>query len=289
MAVFEEFAGKEHRLTFEAENDLGRLLDATDRPVEAVPHLERALADRLERLGPLHWSSVATGSWLALARLNAGDVASALAAAAALDRDIAADARLVKDRGGIVAWVHARALLVAGKADSARVALARAEPLLLARHGEQSPWLVEAGLLAAEIALARGDLGEAGERLAAIATQLTGGAATDARRARLEIVRSAVGLELGNLAAAGEAAAKAVEVAARKPGREYRRLSEAAAWRAVALVARRSGRDGEARTAAASSLALYRAALLPGSLRLRELERELDRSTALADVRTTAR
>ena len=80
-----------------------------------------------------------------------------------------------------------------------------------------------------------------------------------------------------------------MEVAARKPGREYRRLSEAAAWRAVAVVARRSGRDGEARTAAASALALYRAALLPGSLRLRELERELDRSTALADVRTTAR
>ena len=289
MAVFEEFAGKEHRLTFEAENDLGRLLDATDRPVEAVPHLERALADRLKRLGPLHWSSVSTGSWLALARLNAGDVASALAAAAALDHDIAADRRLVEDRGGIVAWVHARALLIAGKADLARAVLTRAEPLLLTRHGKESPWLVEAGLLAAEIALAGGDLGEAGERLAAIPTQLTGAVATDARRARLEILRSAVGLELGDLSVAGEAAAKAVAIAARDPGRQYRRLAEAAAWRAVAAVAGRSGRETEARTAAASSLALYRAALLPGSSRLRELERELDRSTPLADIGTTAR
>ncbi len=276
MAVFEKFAGKEHRLTFEAENDLGRLLDSTDRPVEAVPHLERALADRLKRLGPLHWSSVSTGAWLALARLNAGDVASALAAAAALDRDIAADRRLVEDRGGIVAWVHARALFVAGEADLARTVLTRAEPLLLARHGEQSPWLMEAGLLAAEIALARGDPDEASERLVAITTKLTGAAATDARRARLEILRSAVGLELGNLPVAGEAAAKAVEIAARDPGRQYRRLAEAAAWQAVAAVAGRSGRDTEARTAAVSALALYRATLLPGSSRLRDLERELE-------------
>ncbi len=289
MAVFEEFAGKEHRLTYEAENDLGRLLDATDRPAEALPHLERALADRLSRLGPLHWSAVATASWLALARLNAGDIASALSAAEALDREIEADERLVKDRGGIVAWVHARALLAAGRADQAQAALTRAGPLLLASHGEKSPWLVEADLLGVEIAVARGDLGEAGERLAAIPTPWTGAAATAGRRTRLEILRSALGLELGRLPAAGEAAAKAVEIATREPGREYRKLAEAAAWRAVAAVAERSGRGAEARTAAAAALSLYRAALLPGSPRLRDLERELDRSTPLADLPATPR
>ena len=133
-------------------------------------------------------------------------------------------------------------------------------------------------LLAAEIALARGDPAEARERLAAITTPLAGAAATDARRARLEILQSAVDLELGDLPAAGEAAAKAVEIASHEPGREYRRLVEAAAWRAVARVAPRLGRLEEARTAAASALALYRAALLPGTPRLRELEAELDRA-----------
>ena len=83
-------------------------------------------------------------------------------------------------------------------------------------------------------------------------------------------------------AAAAAAAAMAVEFAVREPGREYRRLGEAAARRAVAVVAGRSGWGAEAQAAAASALALYRAALLPGSPRLLELERELDRSTPLA-------
>jgi serine/threonine-protein kinase len=276
MAVFAEFAGPGHRLTLEAGYDLGRLLDATDRPVEALPHLERALADRLARLGPVHWSPVSTGSWLALARLNAGDFATALATAEALDRDLASDERLVKDRGGVVAWVRARALLAAGRSDEAAMQRARAAPLLLARFGEQSPWPVELGLLEAEIALARRAPGEARAHLTAVAPRMTGAVATDLRRAKLETLRSAVDLALGDLPAANAAAAKALEIASSQPGREHRRLAEAAAWRAVAAVAGGQERRADSRTAAASALELYRAALLPASPGLRALERELD-------------
>ena len=289
MAVFEEFAGKEHRLTFEAENDLGRLLDATERPIEALPHLERALADRRARLGPTHPSAVATRLALAQARLNAGDVENALAAAAELDRDVAADERLVRDRGGAAAWFHARALLAAGRSEEAQAALDRARGLLLERFGKSSPWLVEADLLASEVALARRSPREAQESLAAVATGLAGPAVTDARRARLEVLRSAYGLAMGDPVAAGEAAAKAVAIAAREPGRAYRRLSEAAAWRAAAAAGERSGHDAEARAAAASALALYRAALLPGSSRLRELVRELGRSPERVELESAAR
>ena len=289
MAVFEEFAGKEHRLTLEAGNDLGRLLDATDRPVEALPLFERALADRLARLGPLHTLTVSTRFSFAQARLHAGDLATALADATALDRDLATDARLLEDRGGIVAWLLARALLETGRVEAAAQQLARAQPLLLARYGESSPWLVEAGLLECEIALARGAAAQARDRLAEVTGRVAGATATQARRARLALLQSAVDLALGDLAAAAASAAKAVELAAHEPGREYRRLGEAAARRAVALVAGRSGRGGEARAAADSALALYRAALLPGSPRLLELERELVRSATLADLAEASR
>ncbi len=289
MAVFEEFAGKEHRLTLEAGNDLGRLFDATDRPVEALPLLERALADRLARLGPLHSQSIATRMLLAQAQLDAGDLAVALTAVALLARDVAADPRQQEDRGGVVGCLHARALLLAGRLDEAAAELARARPLLLARLGAQSPWLVDADLLESEIALARGAPREAQEIVAAVATSLVGSAATDARRARLETLRSAIELASGDLPAAGEAAAKAVEIATREPGRAHRRLSEAAAWRAAAAVAQRGGRGAEERTAAASALALYRAALLPRSPRLLALERELERSKSLAGPGAAAR
>ncbi len=275
MAVFEEFAGPEHRLTLEAGNDLGRLLDATDRPVEALPLFERALADRLARLGPVHTLSVSTRFSLAQAQLRAGDFASALAAAAALDRDLATDARLREDREGVVAWLMARALLESGRVEVAAAELGRAQPLLLARFGESSPWLVEAGLLECEIALARGAPAAARDRLAEVALQVVGSVATEARRARLELLRSAVDLELGNLGAAGEAAARGLTLATSEPGRTYRRLSEAAAWRAVARSRARAGRPEEARPAAAKALALYRAALLPSSQGLRDREREL--------------
>ncbi|MEO8197304.1 MAG: protein kinase [Thermoanaerobaculia bacterium] len=276
MAVFEEFAGKEHRLTLEAGNDLGRLLDATDRPVEALPFLERALADRRARLGPVHTLSISTRFSLAQARLHAGDLEGALADATALDRDIAADERQLADRGGTVALNLARTLLATGQIDAAEEQLTRAQPLLLARFGEESPWLVEAGLLGSEIALVRRTPDEVRARLAAVVARTGGTAATDSSRARLELLRSAADLELGNLPAAGESAAKAVAIAAAEPGRSYRRLTEAAAWRAVARVAAREERRDEARAAAASALGLFRATLLPGSSRLLELERELD-------------
>jgi tRNA A-37 threonylcarbamoyl transferase component Bud32 len=280
MAVFEEFAGKEHRLTLEAGNDLGRLLDATDRPVEGLPLFERALADRLARLGPLHPLTLSTRFSLAQARLNAGDLANALAAATALDRDVAADERLLADRGGTVAWLLARTLLANGQVEAAAEKLARAQPLLLARLGEQSPWLVEAGLLECEIALARRDPAAARARLATIAERAGATTATESSRVRLEILRSAIDLESGDLAAATESAAKALAIATAEPGRSYRRLKEAAAWRAVMAVAARDGRREEAQ-AAASALGLYRAALLPGSPRLLELERsQLSAGTA---------
>jgi tetratricopeptide (TPR) repeat protein/tRNA A-37 threonylcarbamoyl transferase component Bud32 len=283
MAVFEEFAGKQHRLTFEAEYDLGRLLDATDRPVEALPHLERALADRVTRLGARHGSSVGTHAMLLLARLHAGDVATAVAAAENLDREVVADPALLKDRGGIVAWVLARALLTEGRLDEAAAALARSRPLLLARLGEESPWLVDAGLLEVELALARRAPGDAERLLAAIPAPLAGAAATDARRGRLELLRSAAQRELGHLPAAEEAAARALELAVREPGRKFRRLAEAEAWRSKAVLERRRGQLAEARAAAASALALYRAALLPASPLLGDLERELAGAPALPD------
>ena len=68
-----------------------------------------------------------------------------------------------------------------------------------------------------------------------------------------------------------------MEIASREPGREHRRLTEAAAWRAVARIAARLGRAEEARTAAGNALDLFRAALLPSSPELRDRERELDR------------
>ena len=289
MAVFEEFAGKEHRLTFEAENDLGRLLDATDRPVEALGHLERALADRRARLGPTHPSAIATRLALAQARLHAGDIENALAAAAELERDVTAEARLVRDRGGAAAWIHACALLAAGRVDEAQSALERARGLLLERFGKTSPWMLEADFLAAEVALARRSPRDAQESLAAVAAGLAGPAATAARRARLEVTRSALALAEGDRRAAGEAAAKAMAIAAHEPGRAYRRLSEAAAWRALAVSAERGGQDAEARAAAASALALYRAALLPDSPRLRELERELGRAPLRPQPESAAR
>jgi len=275
MAVFEEFAGKEHRLTLEAGNDLGRLLDATDRPAEALPFFERALADRLARLGPLHTLSISTRFSLAQARLHAGDFAAALAEAATLDRDVATDARLVEDRGGVVAWLLARSQFESGRVEDAAAQLGRAQPLLLARFGEASPWLVEAGLLESEIALARGSAAAARDRLAAVGERISGAAATEARRARLELLRSAIDLELGNPTAAAESAAKALALATSEPGRASRRLTEAAAWRAAARSAARSGRLEEARSSAGRALALYRSALLPGSSGLREREQEL--------------